>query len=76
MTLTKLKLNESKGGIFFTHTKNFRSHGKQRGGCEIRRMCQRHSPPDAGRKNLTIERPGSNGLVRKLQLLIYEGGVY
>ena len=79
-TLIKLKLNEYKRSIFLTHKTNFRSHGKQCGGCEVRRMNptldQRSASPDAGRKNPTGQQLGSNGLDGKLLLLIYKGGIF
>ena len=39
-------------------------------------LGQRRATPDAGRKNPTGQRSGSNGSVWKLLLLIYKSGIY
>ena len=57
-----------------------KSHGKQQGGCEVRQMNPQlgewQASPDTRQKSLVGQQPGSNWLVRKLQLLIYKDGIY
>ena len=57
-----------------------RNHGKQHGGCEIRRMNPKLGQwgisSDAGRKNFSAQRPELNNSVMTQLLPIHESGIY
>ena len=63
-----------------TQAYNNGNQGMLHSGCEPmwknQKMAQRRTSQEAGRKNITGQRSGSNSSIRKLLLLIFKCGVY